>query len=128
MYAAVVSPGFAPAIEVEEIDGELPAGEYAAAVSAATNAAAIGTVLVIGSSFDRWPASSMASLPTGCRSATGSRLERHVVWGPIFKDLDKRDAVSAALIESLVKYIESIQAKAKAWLKTSPKRQRSRHA
>jgi len=36
------------------------------------------------------------------------------VWGPIFKDLDKRDAVNAARIESLVKYIESIQAKAKA--------------
>ena len=50
------------------------------------------------------------------------------VWGPIFKGLDNRDAVNAAPIENLVKYIESIQAKAKAWLKTSPRRQRSRHA
>ncbi len=36
------------------------------------------------------------------------------VWGPIFKGLDNRDAINAARIESLVKYIESIQAKAKA--------------
>jgi mono/diheme cytochrome c family protein len=36
------------------------------------------------------------------------------VWGPIFKGLDNRDAVNAARIENLVKYIESIQAKAKA--------------
>lgn len=36
------------------------------------------------------------------------------VWGPIFKGLDSRDAVNAARIESLVKYIASIQAKAKA--------------
>ena len=36
------------------------------------------------------------------------------VWGPIFKGLDARDAVNAARIENLVKYIESIQAKAKA--------------
>jgi mono/diheme cytochrome c family protein len=36
------------------------------------------------------------------------------VWGPIFKGLDGRDAVNAARIENLVKYIESIQAKAKA--------------
>ena len=36
------------------------------------------------------------------------------VWGPIFKGLDSRDAVNAARIENLVKYIESIQAKAKA--------------
>lgn len=36
------------------------------------------------------------------------------VWGPIFKGLDSRDAVNAARIETLVKYIESIQAKAKA--------------
>jgi mono/diheme cytochrome c family protein len=36
------------------------------------------------------------------------------VWGPVFKGLDNRDAVNAARIENLVKYIESIQAKAKA--------------
>ena len=36
------------------------------------------------------------------------------VWGPIFKGLDSRDAINAARIENLVKYIESIQAKAKA--------------
>ena len=36
------------------------------------------------------------------------------VWGPIFKGLDSRDAVNAARIENLVKYIESMQAKAKA--------------
>jgi mono/diheme cytochrome c family protein len=36
------------------------------------------------------------------------------VWGPIFKGLDSRDAVNASRIENLVKYIESIQAKAKA--------------
>ncbi len=36
------------------------------------------------------------------------------VWGPIFKGLDTRETVNAARIESLVKYIESIQAKAKA--------------
>jgi mono/diheme cytochrome c family protein len=36
------------------------------------------------------------------------------VWGPIFKGLDSRDAVNAARIENLVKYIESIQARAKA--------------
>ena len=36
------------------------------------------------------------------------------VWGPIFKGLDSRDAVNAARIENLLKYIESIQAKAKA--------------
>jgi len=36
------------------------------------------------------------------------------VWGPIFKGLDSRDAVNAVRIENLVKYIESIQAKAKA--------------
>jgi mono/diheme cytochrome c family protein len=36
------------------------------------------------------------------------------VWGPIFKGLDNRDAVNAARIENLVKYIASIQAKATA--------------
>lgn len=36
------------------------------------------------------------------------------VWGPIFKGLDSRGAVNAVRIENLVKYIESIQAKAKA--------------
>jgi mono/diheme cytochrome c family protein len=36
------------------------------------------------------------------------------VWGPIFKGLDSRDAVNANRIENLVKYIESIQARAKA--------------
>jgi len=36
------------------------------------------------------------------------------VWGPIFKGLDSRDAVNAARIDNLLKYIESIQAKAKA--------------
>jgi mono/diheme cytochrome c family protein len=35
------------------------------------------------------------------------------VWGPIFKGLDNRDAVNAARIENMVKYIASIQAKAK---------------
>jgi mono/diheme cytochrome c family protein len=36
------------------------------------------------------------------------------VWGPIFKSLDNRNAINAARIENLVKYIDSIQAKAKA--------------
>lgn len=36
------------------------------------------------------------------------------VWGPIFKGLDSRDEVNQRRIENLVKYIESIQAKAKA--------------
>jgi mono/diheme cytochrome c family protein len=36
------------------------------------------------------------------------------VWGPIFKGLDSRDEVNEQRIENLVKYIESIQAKAKA--------------
>lgn len=36
------------------------------------------------------------------------------VWGPIFKGLDNRNAINAARIENIVKYIESIQAKAKA--------------
>ena len=36
------------------------------------------------------------------------------VWGPIFKGLDNRDEVNAARIENLVKYLESIQARAKA--------------
>jgi hypothetical protein len=36
------------------------------------------------------------------------------VWGPIFKALDSRDEVNAARIESIVRFIESIQAKAKA--------------
>jgi mono/diheme cytochrome c family protein len=36
------------------------------------------------------------------------------VWGPIFRGLDSREEVNAARIENLVKYIESIQAKAKA--------------
>jgi len=36
------------------------------------------------------------------------------VWGPIFKGLDSRDEVNQQRIENLVKYIESIQAKAKA--------------
>lgn len=35
------------------------------------------------------------------------------VWGPIFKGLDRRNDVDEARIENLVKYIESIQAKAK---------------
>lgn len=35
------------------------------------------------------------------------------VWGPIFKALDTRNEVNEARIENLVKYIESIQAKAK---------------
>ena len=35
------------------------------------------------------------------------------VWGPIFKGLDTRNEVNEARIENLVKYIESIQAKAK---------------
>ena len=36
------------------------------------------------------------------------------VWGPIFKGLDNRDEINAARIENIVRYIESIQAKAKA--------------
>jgi mono/diheme cytochrome c family protein len=36
------------------------------------------------------------------------------VWGPIFSGLDSREAVNAERIENLLKYIESIQAKAKA--------------
>ena len=36
------------------------------------------------------------------------------VWGPIFKGLDSRAAVNETRIENLVKYVESIQAKAKA--------------
>ena len=36
------------------------------------------------------------------------------VWGPIFKGLDNRDAVNQARIENIVKYIESMQPKAKA--------------
>ena len=36
------------------------------------------------------------------------------VWGPIFKGLDNRDEVNQQRIENLIKYIESIQAKAKA--------------
>jgi len=35
------------------------------------------------------------------------------VWGPIFKGLDTRNDVNEARIENRVKYIESIQAKAK---------------
>ena len=36
------------------------------------------------------------------------------VWGPIFKGLDNRDEVNAARIENLVKYLESIQTRARA--------------
>ena len=36
------------------------------------------------------------------------------VWGPIFKGLDDRNDVNEQRINSLVKYIESIQAKARA--------------
>lgn len=36
------------------------------------------------------------------------------VWGPIFKGLDNRNEVNDERIRNLVKYIESIQAKAKA--------------
>ena len=36
------------------------------------------------------------------------------VWGPIFKGLDNREDVNAARIENLVKYLESIQSRAKA--------------
>jgi mono/diheme cytochrome c family protein len=35
------------------------------------------------------------------------------VWGPILKSLDSRDSVNQERIENLVKYIDSIQAKAK---------------
>ncbi len=35
------------------------------------------------------------------------------VWGPIFKGLDNRNEINQQRIENLVKYIESIQAKAK---------------
>jgi hypothetical protein len=36
------------------------------------------------------------------------------VWGPIFKGLDNRNDVNEERINNLVKYIESIQAKARA--------------
>ena len=36
------------------------------------------------------------------------------VWGPIFRGLDNRDEVNDRRIENLVKYIESMQAKARA--------------
>jgi mono/diheme cytochrome c family protein len=36
------------------------------------------------------------------------------VWGPIFKSLDNRNEVNEERINNLVKYIESIQAKARA--------------
>lgn len=36
------------------------------------------------------------------------------VWGPIFKALDNRNSVNEERIDNLIKYIESIQAKAKA--------------
>ena len=36
------------------------------------------------------------------------------VWGPIFKGLDNRNEVNEERINNLVKYIESIQARAKA--------------
>jgi len=36
------------------------------------------------------------------------------VWGPIFRGLDSRREINEQRIENLVKYIESIQAKAKA--------------
>jgi mono/diheme cytochrome c family protein len=36
------------------------------------------------------------------------------VWGPIFQGLDSRKEINDARIESLVKFIESIQVKAKA--------------
>ena len=36
------------------------------------------------------------------------------VWGPIFKGLDNRNEVNEERINNLVKYIESIQAKARA--------------
>jgi mono/diheme cytochrome c family protein len=36
------------------------------------------------------------------------------VWGPIFRGLDRREAVNAARIENIVKYLESLQAKSKA--------------
>jgi mono/diheme cytochrome c family protein len=36
------------------------------------------------------------------------------VWGPIFKGLDNRDEINAARIENIVRYIESMQTKAKA--------------
>ncbi|MEO8077639.1 MAG: cytochrome c [Acidobacteriota bacterium] len=36
------------------------------------------------------------------------------VWGPIFQGLDNRDAINEARIETIVKYIALIQAKARA--------------
>jgi mono/diheme cytochrome c family protein len=36
------------------------------------------------------------------------------VWGPIFRGLDKREAVNTARIQNIVKYIESLQTKARA--------------
>jgi mono/diheme cytochrome c family protein len=42
------------------------------------------------------------------------------VWGPIFKGLDNRNEVNEERINNLVKYIESIQAKAKAERRDTP--------
>ena len=36
------------------------------------------------------------------------------VWGPIFRGLDHREPVNAVRIENIVKYLESLQVKAKA--------------
>jgi len=36
------------------------------------------------------------------------------VWGPIFRGLDHRETVNAARIENIVKYLESLQVKARA--------------
>jgi mono/diheme cytochrome c family protein len=50
------------------------------------------------------------------------------VWGPIFKGLDNRDEVNAARIENLVKYLESIQARAKADLHNGAERPAGKNA
>jgi mono/diheme cytochrome c family protein len=47
-------------------------------------------------------------------SATAHRMNEMTIWGAIFKGLDNRDEINQQRIENLVKYLESIQPKAKA--------------
>jgi mono/diheme cytochrome c family protein len=63
-----------------------------------------------------FPTEKVADLVKGSeRLSTPAHGSRDMpVWGPIFKALDNRDEINAARIESIVRYIESIQAKAKA--------------
>ena len=51
------------------------------------------------------------------RLATPAHGSREMpVWGPIFRALDKREAVNAARIANIVKYVESMQVKVRAGL------------